>query len=182
MLPCAGSRVKHRLWAFAEWPVPGRAMLIRRHLVLGAAACGTLAPTLVACSSSTGEQEAARVGGMGGTFLGLAVALAAEAGRAEQSTHSSSAQFMPLQGQPLRQFVRALARPAQRRHRVATGGRIDRPFEAGEQVRVDFRQPLAPGSWTGAVAATPARPVPALEHPTRPTPCGSSCATSPWHC
>ena len=120
MLPCAGRRVKHRLWAFAEWPVPGRAMLIRRHLVLGAAAFGTLAPTLVACSSSTGEQEAARVGGMGGTFLGLAVALQAEAGRAEQSPHRSSARFMPLQGQRLRQFVRALARPAQRRHRVAT--------------------------------------------------------------
>jgi hypothetical protein len=33
-------------------------MLIRRRFVLGAAACGTLAPSLVACSS-TGEQEAA---------------------------------------------------------------------------------------------------------------------------
>jgi hypothetical protein len=35
-------------------------MLMRRQVVLGAAACGALAPSLVACSSSTSEQEAAR--------------------------------------------------------------------------------------------------------------------------
>ena len=34
-------------------------MLIRRQVVLGAAACGTFAPSLVACSSSASEQEAA---------------------------------------------------------------------------------------------------------------------------
>jgi hypothetical protein len=34
-------------------------MLMRRQVVLGAAACGTLAPSLVACSSGTEEQEAA---------------------------------------------------------------------------------------------------------------------------
>ena len=35
-------------------------MLMRRQVVLGAAAGGTLAPSLVACSSGTSEQEAAR--------------------------------------------------------------------------------------------------------------------------
>ena len=35
-------------------------MLMRRQVVLGAATCGALAPSLVACSSSTGEQDAAR--------------------------------------------------------------------------------------------------------------------------
>ena len=35
-------------------------MLMRRKVVLGAVACGALAPALVACSSSAGEQDAAR--------------------------------------------------------------------------------------------------------------------------
>jgi hypothetical protein len=34
-------------------------MLMRRQVVLSAAACGALAPSLAACSSSTHEQEAA---------------------------------------------------------------------------------------------------------------------------
>jgi hypothetical protein len=34
-------------------------MLMRRQVVLGAVSCGTLPPTLVACSSSVGEQDAA---------------------------------------------------------------------------------------------------------------------------
>ena len=40
-------------------PSPKPAMLMRRQVVLGATACGALAPSLVACSSSTGEQVAA---------------------------------------------------------------------------------------------------------------------------
>jgi hypothetical protein len=35
-------------------------MLIRRQVLLGAAACGAIAPSLVACSAGTDEQEAAR--------------------------------------------------------------------------------------------------------------------------
>ncbi|CAH0353049.1 Tat pathway signal protein [Aquabacterium sp. CECT 9606] len=35
-------------------------MLMRRQVVLGAAACGVLSPALVACSSSSNEQDAAR--------------------------------------------------------------------------------------------------------------------------
>ena len=83
---------------------------------------------------------------MARSFFGLAVALQAEAGRVEQPPHGSRAQFVALLSQCLRQFVRALARPAQRRHRVATGARLDQPFQALEQFRIGLGQPLAPTS------------------------------------
>jgi hypothetical protein len=78
-----------------------------------------------------------------GTLFGLAVALQAEAGRVEQSPHSSRTQLVALLGECLRQFVRALARPTQRRHRVATGARIDQPFQSLEQLRIGLGQPFA---------------------------------------
>lgn len=55
-------------------PLTKVTMLMRRQVVLGAAACGVLSPALVACSSSSNEQGAARalrrpLAGADGAFL-----------------------------------------------------------------------------------------------------------------
>jgi len=76
----------------------------------------------------------------------LAVGLEAIAQGVQEPVDRPLAGGMPPGLEPLGQLGGTLARPPQRRHRVATGHGIDQGFEVTQQVRVliDQRLPAAP--------------------------------------
>src|SRR5437899_7831809 len=57
------------------------------------------------------------------------------------------ADAMPVIGKNPSQLPSTLTGPAQRRHGIATGIRVNQSLQSLEEVRVMFGQPLPPSSW-----------------------------------
>ena len=83
---------------------------------------------------------------MRSAFLGLAVALQAITGLLEHRPYRPGAYRMAVAGERLGQIHRALAGPAQRRHRIAPRARFDQSIQRLRQPRIRFAQPLAPAA------------------------------------
>jgi hypothetical protein len=80
-------------------------------------------------------------------FATLAVGLKAVAERPEQLADLLAADRVPLLLERLGQLPRAPARPTQRRLRIAARRRLDQSFKFLKQLRVLFRQRLAPAAF-----------------------------------
>ena len=76
-------------------------------------------------------------------FLGLAVGLEAVPQFDEQPAHGLMAQVMPQVNRRVGQVPRALARPQQRRHGIAAGGRVDESLEVLNQGSIGCRNCVA---------------------------------------
>jgi hypothetical protein len=77
-------------------------------------------------------------------FAGLACRLEAVAKVRQKVTDTPLADLMALLGQFLRKPRRALARPAQRRLRVSSGGRLNQRIKVAQKGRILVRQFLTP--------------------------------------
>jgi hypothetical protein len=87
-------------------------------------------------------------------LLGLAVGLQVVAGLRQQPGHGLMADLMPPRAEGLGEVPGALARPEQRRHRIAPGGGIDEITQVVEQGAIPVGQ-----AWPTATGAADARAV-----------------------
>src|SRR5271157_3255208 len=85
---------------------------------------------------------------MAGSFLGLAIGLQTVPDLMQQLGHHAVTGAVPLPPQFLSQLAYALTSPAQRRFRVASGGRLHQPLQIAAQARILRHRLLAPTTRT----------------------------------